>query len=244
MYRNLLVATVSLLLGLTYPMATVSAMDSSSGSTWAPPKPADDGKKKTKKKKTKKDKEKDKQGALDIGAAYALASSDVADGNYSRALPSLRRIVAAQPGHADAWNLIGFASRKIGELDVSWKAYQTALSIAPDHRGAHEYLGEWYLQKDDLAGALGQYRRLAGVCGGPCVEKSALERAIVAYSVAALDHETVKAVQARLAAAGFFEGPVDGRFTATSASALKAFQLARGIDEVGLFEKTRHALQI
>ena len=243
MYRNLFVATVSLLLGLTYPMAAISAMDSDSGSTWAPPKPADDGKKKTKK-KTTKDKEKDKQGALDIGATYALAASDVAEGNYSRALPRLRRIVAAQPGHADAWNLIGFSSRKIGELDVSWKAYQTALSIAPDHRGAHEYLGEWYLQKNDLAGALGQYRRLAGVCGGPCVEKSALERAIVAYSVAELDHDAVRAVQARLAAAGFFEGPVDGRFTATSVSALKAFQLARGIDEVGLFEKTRHALQI
>ena len=239
MYRFLLAASVSLLFGLTYPVAPVSAMDSDSGSTWAP-KPADDGKKKKTKKKTKKD----KQGALDIGATYALASSDVAEGNYARALPGLRRIVAVQPGHADAWNLIGFASRKLGELDVSWKAYQTALSIAPDHRGAHEYLGEWYLQKNDLAGALGQYRRLARLCGGPCVEKSALERAIVAHSVAALDHEAVKAVQARLAAAGFFDGPVDGRFTATSLSALKAFQLARGIDEVGLFERTRHALQI
>src|SRR5690606_27724379 len=145
-----------------------------------------DGKKKTKK-KTKKDQKTDKQGALDIGATYALASSDVAEGDYARALPRLRRIVAAQPGHAAAWNLIGFASRKIGELDVSWKAYQTALSIAPDHRGAREYLGEWYLQNNDLTGALEQYRRLADLCDGPCIEMSTLERAIVAHSVAALD---------------------------------------------------------
>lgn len=240
MIKNILVLAVGLVFAVTGPVATAMAMGSDSGSTWTQPKPKDDGKKK----KTKKDKDKEKQGGLDVDATYTLAAGDIAAGDYAKALPRLRRIVAEKPGHADTWNLIGFASRKIGELDVSWKAYQTALSIAPDHRGAHEYLGEWYLQKKDLAGALVQYRRLAALCAGPCVEKTALEQAIVTYSVAALNRDAVKIIQSKLAAAGFFNGPADGRFDASSVSALKAFQLAHGIDEVGLFEKTRDALQI
>lgn len=250
MNAKLMTMTLGLVLAFAWPASSALAMGTDSGSgtsnNWSSGKTKDD--KDDKEKKTKKDEEKDKKkqkdGALDVDRAYDVAADDIAAQRYARALPRLRAIVTAEPGHADAWNLIGFASRKIGDLRTSWKAYQTALSIKPDHRGAREYLGEWYLQNDDVAGAVEQYRTLASLCAGPCIEKDTLEKAIVAYSVANLDRDAVQRVQKRLADAGYLDRAPDGRFDDRSIEALKAFQLANGIDEVGLFETTLRALRI
>ena len=51
---------------------------------------------------------------------------------------------------ADIYNLLGFSYRKLEnpELDKSFAAYMMALEIDPEHAGAHEYLGELYLMRD------------------------------------------------------------------------------------------------
>ncbi len=46
--------------------------------------------------------------------------------------------------------LLGYSYRHLGELKKSYANYQRALSIDPDHCGGREYLGELYLQKDEL----------------------------------------------------------------------------------------------
>ena len=46
----------------------------------------------------------------------------------------------------EAWNLVGFTSRKLKNYDGSLAAYQHCLRIKPDFAPAREYLGEAYLE--------------------------------------------------------------------------------------------------
>lgn len=173
---------------------------------------------------------------------YARAVRELGRKQYSRALPRLQKLVKAEPGNADAWNLLGYASRKTGKMDASWNAYRTALKLNPDHKLALEYLGEWYLQKKDVAGAQDLHRRLVKLCPKGCRERGLLENAIIGYSVGTLKPARLKDVQSKLASGGYYKGPIDGQFGKGSRAALKSFQLARNIDEVGLQERTLSAL--
>src|SRR5262249_9809680 len=71
---------------------------------------------------------------------YDLGVKAVQAGDYGRALTRLERVVKADPRNADAWNYLGFSHRKLKHFDQSLAAYQKALAINPDHRGANEYL--------------------------------------------------------------------------------------------------------
>src|SRR5216684_1663276 len=50
--------------------------------------------------------------------------------------------VAATHQHADVYNLLGFSLRNLGDYTQARTFYTKALEFDPDHRGAHEYLGE------------------------------------------------------------------------------------------------------
>ncbi len=84
---------------------------------------------------------------------YAAAVRLVNNKEFTRAIPLLRKIVAAKPNDANAWNYLGFSNRKLGKTDIAIKQYKRALSINPRHLGANEYLGELYVEigKMDLA---------------------------------------------------------------------------------------------
>ena len=58
--------------------------------------------------------------------AYAEAKASIDAGNYIAALPILLRLTADEPTNADAWNLLGFTQRKLGEFDAAGAAYDTA----------------------------------------------------------------------------------------------------------------------
>jgi len=65
-----------------------------------------------------------------------------------------------------AWNELGHAYRKIGDMDNSFKHHERALQINPRHKGAHEYLGEAYLQigklemaEQELKAQIERYKR-------------------------------------------------------------------------------------
>ncbi len=53
--------------------------------------------------------------------------------------------VERRPWHDEAYNLLGFAHRKLGDYDRSLDFYDKALTLNPHNRGALEYLGEAYL---------------------------------------------------------------------------------------------------
>lgn len=117
----------------------------------------------------------DSTGAAD----YQTAEAAILAGNYPEALPILTALTTSEPDNADAWNLLGFASRKTGDLTAAGLAYGRALEINPDHLGALEYQGEMYLElmQPDMAKA--NLARLQSLCGD-CEEAEDLAQALAA----------------------------------------------------------------
>ncbi len=112
---------------------------------------------------------------------YENGVKAVKSANYKEAIKLFNKVVAAKPTDADAWNYLGFSNRKLNKFDLALSAYQKALAIDPDHRGANEYLGELYLQTDDLAKAKERLEKLDDICFFGCDEFDDLKAAIAAY---------------------------------------------------------------
>jgi tetratricopeptide (TPR) repeat protein len=102
--------------------------------------------------------------------------------DWDGAIGRLQDYVGTHPKDADAYNWLGFASRKKGNLDDAFRYYDTALSLNPKHRGAHEYLGEAYLQAGNLPKAQEHLAMLDKLCWLPCKEYSQLKAAIADYT--------------------------------------------------------------
>jgi len=100
---------------------------------------------------------------------------------YEEAIPLLQKVVADNARDADAWNYLGFASRKLGKNDEALGYYRKALAIDPKHKGAHEYLGELHLQMNNLAKAEEELNVLKGLCPTGCEELEDLEADIADY---------------------------------------------------------------
>jgi len=109
------------------------------------------------------------------------AADLVKQSQYAKAIPLLKRVVAAEPNNADAFNLLGYSHRKLGDFDAALGYYQTALKFKPQHLGANEYLGELYLQMGDLEKAEERLGVLDWACLFGCEEYTELKEAIEAY---------------------------------------------------------------
>jgi len=112
---------------------------------------------------------------------YDLGVKAVQAGDYQRALVLLQKVVQAEPRNADAWNYVGFSHRKLKQFDQSLAAYQKALAINPDHRGANEYLGELYLMTGEPQKARERLAKLQSLCPQGCEEYEDLKKAVEAY---------------------------------------------------------------
>lgn len=98
---------------------------------------------------------------------YASAEADVNAGRYQQAIKSLKSLVKADPANADAWNLLGYSSRKLKKYDAAAQYYQTALKLDPKHLGALEYQGELFVETgafDQAKANLGRLKKLCGNC--------------------------------------------------------------------------------
>lgn len=69
---------------------------------------------------------------------------------FAEALPRFEEAVKLHERYADAWNMIGYCARQVGDLKRAFDAYDRALAIDPDHEEAHEYLGEAYVKAGNL----------------------------------------------------------------------------------------------
>lgn len=114
-------------------------------------------------------------------ATYTKAAKAVKGKDYRGAVRLLMRELAESPRNADAFNLLGYSHRKLGDLDLALEFYLKALAINPEHRGAHEYIGETYLEKHDLANAKAHLARLDDICWLPCAQYTDLKEAIRRY---------------------------------------------------------------
>lgn len=110
---------------------------------------------------------------------YAEAEAVVKAGNYAAALGMLAGLVKADPQNADAWNLLGFTYRNLGQVKESDAAYLKVLAINPNHLGALEYQGELFIQTGRIDAARANLAKLQGLCG-TCEEAEDLEKALTA----------------------------------------------------------------
>jgi predicted Zn-dependent protease len=116
-----------------------------------------------------------------IDPNYGQAKMMIDAKNYNGALALLQKVVAKDPRNADAYTLMGYATRKAGDPNGSLQYYNTALSLDPKHIGAHEYIGEAYLMLDRPKEAEEQLARLDSICVFGCTEYRMLKTAIANY---------------------------------------------------------------
>jgi tetratricopeptide (TPR) repeat protein len=115
------------------------------------------------------------QGGPDLTKARALIKAK----DFAAAIKELKRL-EVQGLNADVLNLLAFSQRKSGDFETSYKNYQRALKINPDHKSAREYLGELFVQTGRMDEARAQLKILERLCPAGCEEREDLEEAIAA----------------------------------------------------------------
>lgn len=112
----------------------------------------------------------------------ALSRSLIAAKNYRQALIELKSVERVVIDNADVNNLLGFASRKLGQYNQAGTYYEKALKINPSHLGALEYQGELFLAQKKMAPAKQNLAKLLRVCGASCEEYLDLKQAITVFT--------------------------------------------------------------
>ena len=109
---------------------------------------------------------------------FDLGADAVKSKNWDQAVYHLSIVAKAEPANADAQNLLGYAYRNQRKFDLAFKHYGEALRLDPQHRGAHEYMGEAYVLTGDKARAQQHLAALERICGKGCEEYQDLAKAI------------------------------------------------------------------
>ena len=98
--------------------------------------------------------------------------------DWAAALAVLEPYTVANPRNADGFNLLGYSLRNQKKYDESLVAYKQALTLNPKHKGAHEYIGEAYIQMGQLDKAKEHLAILDKLCFFSCEEFRDLKKAI------------------------------------------------------------------
>jgi tetratricopeptide (TPR) repeat protein len=114
----------------------------------------------------------------------ADAKTQSATKRLEKSRDKLAEAVKQDPTNADAWNMLGFTRRKTGDRPGAFDAYWKCLNLKPDHIGAHEYMGEAYLEEGKLAEAKQELEWLKTKGNMSTLETSNLTAAIDAYEKA------------------------------------------------------------
>jgi tetratricopeptide (TPR) repeat protein len=95
-------------------------------------------------------------GASLKGAAAKANAAEVRKG-FTEAREKFRTAAAADASMKEAWNLIGYTSRRLGDYEGSLQAYDKALALAPDYPEAIEYRAELFVLTGRLEEAKAAY---------------------------------------------------------------------------------------
>lgn len=113
---------------------------------------------------------------------FRRAKRAVEGKRWAEAVASLEKVQAKYPKNAEVENLLGFSERNQGHMDAAFAHYEKALQLKPDHKPAHEYVGEAYLMVNNLPKAEEHLAILEKLCGGKsCEEYEDLHKDIEAY---------------------------------------------------------------
>ena len=91
---------------------------------------------------------------------------------YAKAFSKLEKAYKSDKKNPDILNYMGYTTRKVGNFDLAEKFYLEGLRIKPDHNGINEYLGELYVQTNQINKA---NERLAVLKNCNCDEYKELE---------------------------------------------------------------------
>lgn len=106
------------------------------------------------------------------------AREHIARKDWPAAVGVLQPLSQAYPDNADAFNLLGYSLRNLKRYDESLAAYDRALTINPNHRGALEYQGIAYVEMGRMDPARAHLARLDRLCTFSCEEYRSLKKAI------------------------------------------------------------------
>jgi tetratricopeptide (TPR) repeat protein len=112
---------------------------------------------------------------------FAAGKAAIDNKQWQAAIAAFTKVTVSEPKNADAYNYIGYANRQLKNYDEAFRNYNIALDINPDHKGANEYIGEAYLQTDNLEMAEKHLLRLDALCFFGCAEYTMLKRAVEQY---------------------------------------------------------------
>ena len=96
---------------------------------------------------------------------YKQAQGLIDQKQYEQAIPLLQESIQQKGEYADALNLLGYANRKLGNQSKAMTYYTKALNKEPAHLGANEYMGELYLEMNQLPKAQERLAILKSACG-------------------------------------------------------------------------------
>jgi tetratricopeptide (TPR) repeat protein len=113
---------------------------------------------------------------------FAAGKRAIVAGDWTGAIKLLSSAGLRDDRNADIQNYLGYAYRRLRQLDTAMLHYKRALTLNPRQRSAHEHLGEVYLVEGDLAKAEEQLAALERICLIPCEEYNDLKRAIAEYN--------------------------------------------------------------
>ena len=113
---------------------------------------------------------------------FAAGKRAIVAGDWNAAINALTLAGLRDDRNADIQNYLGYAYRRLRQLDLAMRHYQQALTLNPRHRSAHEHLGEAYLVQGDPIKAEEHLAALERICLIPCEEYDDLKRAIAEYN--------------------------------------------------------------
>jgi len=117
-------------------------------------------------------------GAAPAGSELGQAQSQIEKKDWAASIAKMEKYVKANPNDAEGFNLLGYSLRNAKRYPEAIQNYQEALRLDPQHRGAHEYLGQAYVQLKELEKAKALLDSLEKICGIQCEQYLDLKKAI------------------------------------------------------------------
>ncbi len=114
-----------------------------------------------------------------LDTQYFASVTLINQGKYAEAFDDLYLTAAAAGPHPDITTYMGYTQRKLGNYDAAKTYYAMALEVAPNHKGANEYLGELYVETGQMDKAYAQLAKLETICSFGCIEENELRSWII-----------------------------------------------------------------
>ena len=99
-------------------------------------------------------------GSVGLTGAKAKAAQTKMLAGYREARERFDAATKADPSVKEAWNLVGYTNRRLGDYEASLAAYEKALALNPTYSEAIEYRGEAYLALNRVDDAKAAYMTL------------------------------------------------------------------------------------